>query len=964
LGEYLDQAQNKDIKHKPKENRVRTTAQLPSGKTMPVGHMGFVSLKQSVGSIKKLLEPHTGLPPIRQLLFVVGDIRKGHIAPEHNFEGASATLRRKWEEEDAELETGTLNLDDTMIIHDVVEWIHTPEGTDTTLKLIVVEGDPYKRKKAPVKTHMAEVVKQKVRQEKAETKEAEEAEELAIQREEDRLAREIEEMQRKIDMETAMLFTEYDARLNPHGVGGVSDGAPVRMAGGPLSGAAGGVVLTGMGLSESASAPLVGGSDEGGSVLALDGAHYRAAMIEEAMQQGAQDVAAAAAGFSFPFETADGGRAGAGGGQQRLDEEEGWGGDGHGQEDHVEADFGGFLFEFERQEEERLQTAAPAAPLVGRAASMLPLPAPMVPRPCLVRVDPKKQVAKQELSNNHQHQHHHQHHHRRSLGGEFVAASTLPKTIDLLSAVEWQKLQQGENGGRGGSAESDSSGSRCSSSSSGSSSRRKNSTKPASFSIALGRSSGCDLQLDAGTPNMLSKRHAQFTLTDPSQLYRYEEGDEVQANYKGGRGTYVPAKIVRKKTDGQFIIKYLYEGKGQKATQRAQSIRPLPGKERVNKTAVGVMDLGSQNGTWLIDETEMDGLGCSSSSSSSSIGGGIGGGSSASSSKPVALSQRWWAVGDAVEARYKRKDIYFAAKITRCRMPAGIGASNAPLEQWHYDLKYHDGGVERSVPFEMIRWVGEGSGGDGAFANAGAAVGTSKRQIREGRTRRRRLGPQEVVMLAEGDRIAFGSVDGGCLREGKGVHGRTDAVYVLRFLRPGEDGGLAQEGTQAADENDIGYDHNGAAVITHTSSTVPLIRNRRRRKAMGEGFNGDHYAVEKQAVIDYMHGDSPLAVEAKLQKQIHEKFLGNDDSEIIGELGEEVEVNYRREGTFVPGTITKVLPLRTFEITYKVPAKYPREVGVSAKYIRLTSKAKAVALAAAPQQKMLKELTPFEKFFR
>ena len=186
---------------------------------------------------------------------------------------------------------------------------------------------------------------------------------------------------------------------------------------------------------------------------------------------------------------------------------------------------------------------------------------------------------------------------------------------------------------------------------------------------------------------------------------RIEEGDKVEADYKG-KGRYYPGKITRDRRDGTYDIDY---DDGEKETRVDEKlIRPLGGSPK--KSSAGKLEEGDKveadykgkgryypgkitrdrrDGSYDIDyddgekETRVD------EKLIRLIGGGSASGESKSSSSGGRLEE-----GDKVEADYKGKGRYYPGKITRDRRDGS------------YDIDYDDGEKETRVDEKLIRPLG------------------------------------------------------------------------------------------------------------------------------------------------------------------------------------------------------------------------------------------------------------------
>eukprot|EP00968_Pinguiococcus_pyrenoidosus_P006899 scaffold456_cov252-Pinguiococcus_pyrenoidosus.AAC.1 len=202
----------------------------------------------------------------------------------------------------------------------------------------------------------------------------------------------------------------------------------------------------------------------------------------------------------------------------------------------------------------------------------------------------------------------------------------------------------------------------------------------------------------------------------------YEEGDKVEARYRGG-SKWFPGKITRANRDGTYDIRY-DDGDAEKGVE-ARMVR------KAERDQQGARDSPRRRSHYGADAIEE---------------------------------------GDAIEARYRGRDRWFRGRVTRKHRDGT------------FDIRYDDGDREQYVESRLVRKADRS--GSGSRARDDSADGRSRRETpREelhqnaGKSRR----SEEAGDFGEGDKIEARYRGGSRWFRGKITRANEDGTYDIRY---------------------------------------------------------------------------------------------------------------------------------------------------------------------------------------
>ena len=341
----------------------------------------------------------------------------------------------------------------------------------------------------------------------------------------------------------------------------------------------------------------------------------------------------------------------------------------------------------------------------------------------------------------------------------------------------------------------------------------------------------------------------------PKKAAKLEEGDKVEANYRG-KGKWFKGKIARDRRDGTFDIDY---DDGEKEL-------------RVDEALVRAVDGGGGGGF----------------SPRAPVGG-----------RSDAVIEE----GSKVEANYKGKGKYYPGKITRDRRDGT------------FDIAYDDGEVESRVDEKMIRLRGASSdlrnGRDLSAAVAGKS-GSPSLGLKLNLPPRMDVGDKvEADYRGKGKyytgKIVRDRQDGTFdidYDDGE-MELRVDEKLIRVLSGGGGAGGLSPRGGLSSSAARSGFDRleEGAKVEANY-------------RGKGKFYPGKITRDRRDGTFDIAYDDGE--VESRVDEKMIRLLGGSPKKAPAGRIeeGAKVEANYKGKGKFYPGKITRDRRDGTFDIAY------------------------------------------------
>eukprot|EP01042_Synura_sphagnicola_P000182 gene182-183_t len=268
-----------------------------------------------------------------------------------------------------------------------------------------------------------------------------------------------------------------------------------------------------------------------------------------------------------------------------------------------------------------------------------------------------------------------------------------------------------------------------------------------------------------------------------------------------------------------------------------------------------------------------------------------------SGDEPETGTKRKYKRGDRVTANYRGRGRFHPARITRVRLSGA------------YDVEYEDGEAESNLDVDLLR-PAESSGGD-----------QDRNQKSDG-------------SYQEGDKVEGNYKGKGKFYCGRISRVRRDGTYDIDY-----DDGEKETGVSGDLIRSVGGDKkksdSGVGVYEEGEKVEGNYKGR------GKFFPGRIVRVRPDGTYDIDYDDGEK--EIRLEKELIRKR-----ADIVFEVGEKVEADFRGRGKYKPGRITEVRNGGTFNIDYddgfgevRVPADRIRRVALELADVKVGSKVEA-----------------------